>query len=184
MGDFQVAAGALNEERKSEFEALAEGDPKIADEIGDLLRGKYKYVYLTKAENRKELDQRHINEVMRQNGRIAKLEMIKEHFHKMFDCQDKGEAQTMLEQCWTWAKQMNAFKLTAWMEQMLDEPRLWNYFKYKVTTGVSEGVNRVIKGLKWQAYGYKDMFYFALKILQKAGYLNSRYHFKNLPGLS
>ncbi len=64
---------------------------------------------------------------------------------------------------------------------MLDEQRLWNYFRYKVTTGVSEGINRVIKGLKWQAYGYKDMFYFALKILQKAGYLNSRYHFQKLP---
>jgi hypothetical protein len=33
----------------------------------------------------------------------------------------------------------------------------------------------VIKGIKWQAYGYKDMTYFALKILQKAGFLNSKY---------
>ncbi|MGZ3772354.1 MAG: transposase [Pseudobdellovibrionaceae bacterium] len=30
---------------------------------------------------------------------------------------------------------------------------------------VVEGINRAIKGLKWQAYGYKDMAYFALKIL-------------------
>jgi hypothetical protein len=26
---------------------------------------------------------------------------------------------------------------------------------YRVTTGISEGINRAIKGLKWQAYGYK-----------------------------
>ncbi|MSP19803.1 MAG: hypothetical protein EXR74_09575 [Bdellovibrionales bacterium] len=43
------------------------------------------------------------------------------------------------------------------------------------TTGVAEGINRVIKGLKWQAYGYKDMECFKLKILQKCGYLNYRY---------
>jgi transposase len=172
---------ALNEERRSEFESLAEGDPKTADEIGDLLRGKYKYIYLTKAKNRSQLDQRHIDQVMKYNERIAKLEMIKEHFHKMFDCHEVGEAQALMEQCWNWAGQCGANKLRVWFEQMLDEPRLWNYFRYRVTTGVSEGVNRVIKGLKWQAYGYKDMFYFALKILQKAGYLNSQYHFKTLP---
>lgn len=31
------------------------------------------------------------------------------------------------------------------------------------------------KTLKWVAYGCKDMGYFSLKILQKYGYLNSRY---------
>ena len=36
-----------------------------------------------------------------------------------------------------------------------------------------------IKGLKWQAYGYKNMAYFALKIMQKCGYLNHRYHLIN-----
>jgi len=46
-----------------------------------------------------------------------------------------------------------------------------------VTTSVSEGFNHVIKNLKRQGCGYRDMVYFALKILQKAGYLNSRYAF-------
>lgn len=36
-------------------------------------------------------------------------------------------------------------------------------------------MNGAIKTLKWVAYGYKDMAYFALKILQKFGYLNSKY---------
>jgi hypothetical protein len=29
--------------------------------------------------------------------------------------------------------------------------------------------------VKWQAYGYKNMEYFKLKIMQKVGYLNSRF---------
>ncbi|MBI4402521.1 MAG: transposase [Deltaproteobacteria bacterium] len=66
--------------------------------------------------------------------------------------------------------------LVYWYERLdFQWDTLKNYFIYKVTTGLSEGINRVIKGLKWQAYGYKDMEYFALKILQKAGYLNYRY---------
>ena len=32
-----------------------------------------------------------------------------------------------------------------------------------------------VMGLKWQAYGYKDMGYFAMKIMQKCGYLNYKY---------
>ena len=87
----------------------------------------------------------------------------------------------MLEDCWTWSKQGRAWNLHKWFDALMDQEAFWNYFKYKVTTGLSEGINRVIKGLKWQAYGYKDMFYFGLKILQKAGYLNSRYHFQKIP---
>ena len=62
----------------------------------------------------------------------------------------------------------------------MDKDEFWNYFKYPYTTSVSEGINRVIKGLKWQAYGYKDMNYFALKIMQKCGYLNYEYALKEI----
>ena len=51
----------------------------------------------------------------------------------------------------------------------------WNYFTHRFTTAVVEGINRGIKTLKWVAYGYKDMAYFALKIMQKFGYLNHKY---------
>ena len=50
-----------------------------------------------------------------------------------------------------------------------------NYKKVSLHMLFDEGINRVIKSLKWQAYGYKDMLYFSLKILQKVGYLNHRY---------
>jgi transposase len=50
-----------------------------------------------------------------------------------------------------------------------------NYFKYRVTSSLSEGINNVIKTLKRKAYGYKNMHYFKLKIMQTCGYLNSKY---------
>ena len=87
----------------------------------------------------------------------------------------------MMADCYQWAYDARAWNVWKWIASIREEQRLWNYFKYKVTTGLSEGINRVIKGLKWQAYGYKDMAYFALKILQKAGYLNSRFHYQKLP---
>ena len=85
-------------------------------------------------------------------------------------------SQEVLNECYEWAYELKAVLLIKFIWRLLEEKRLWNYFKYKVTTSMSEGINRVIKGLKWQAYGYRDMEYFKLKIMQKCGYLNSKYH--------
>lgn len=170
---------ALNEDRRHEYEEI-DPESKTAERMEALMRGKYKYVFLTKAKNRSKADQRHIDEVMGVNQKIARLEVIKEHFHKIFDCNDAEEAKIMMAEVYQWAYDASAWNVWRWIKEIREEPRFWNYFKYKVSTGVSEGINRAIKGLKWQAYGYKDMFYFALKILQKVGYLNSRYHFQKL----
>ena len=164
---------ALNEERKSELENI---DPE--GEMGDLMNGKYRYVFLTKSKNRSGKDQRHIDEVMKLNGRMAKLELIKEHFHRMFDAPDTMSAQVILCECYEWAWQAKAFQVVQWILSIMDDERFWNYWTHRVTTGLSEGINRAIKGLKWQAYGYKNMAYFALKIMQKCGYLNHRWYLK------
>lgn len=164
---------ALNEERKSEWEKY--NDPEADD---DLLAGKYRYIFLTKADNRSKKDRWHIDEVMKRNEKIARLEIIKEHFHRAFECQSKELAQHMLTQCYDWALEIKAHRVANWLWSVFDRKELLNYFTHKLTSGVSEGINRAIKGLKWQAYGYKDMAYFALKIMQKCGYLNSRHALK------
>lgn len=164
---------ALNEERKGE---LANIDPE--GKMGDLMNGKYRYVFLTKAHRRSKTDQRHIDSVMNLNARMAKLELIKEHFHRMFEVRDVIEAQVMLGQCYEWAFQCKAIHIVDWIWRVMNEERFWNFWKCRLTTGVSEGINRAIKGLKWQAYGYKNMAYFALKIMQKCGYLNHRFFLK------
>jgi len=161
---------ALNEDRKEEFEKK---DPE--GKLGDLLSGKYRYLFLMRSFKRSETDKKHIDEVMRINEKIAKMEMIKERFHQFFDCNSEEEARQVINEVWAWAFDSKATNILKWIESIMGQPTFWNYFKYKVTTGISEGVNRVIKGIKWQAYGYKDMFYFSLKILQKAGYLNTRF---------
>lgn len=160
---------AINQERKEELGRI---DPE--GEMGDLMNGKYKCVFLTKRKNRSQKNQRHVEEVMRLNDRMAKLELIKEHFHRIFDVQDAQSAAIMLGECYQWAMQINAHSVVKWIRSVKDEKRFWNYWVARLTTGVSEGINRAIKGLKWQAYGYKDMAYFALKIMQKVGYLNHR----------
>jgi len=145
------------------------------------LKGKFRFIYLTKASERTKSQQRHIDDISRDNLKIAKMEIIKEHFHRMFDCDDPGEAKIMLSEIYQWSMDCGAQNIFKWVRKIREKEIFWNYFNNKVTTSVSEGINRVIKGLKWQAYGYKDMAYFALKILQKCGYLNSNFHNCELP---
>lgn len=161
---------ALNDERKKEWDKY--GDPEQDD---DLLSGKYRYIFLSKAKNRNKWDQEHMHEVMGRNKKIASMEIIKEHFHKMFETQDEQMAREMLNRCYEWSCEIKAPSLAKYFWSLMERKELWNYFKHRLTSGVSEGINRSIKTLKWVAYGYKDMAYFGLKIMQKCGYLNSKY---------
>jgi transposase len=161
---------ALNLDRRDE---LAQIDPE--GEMQDLMNNKYRFLFLKRAYKRTEEDKRHINEVMRLNEKITKMEIIKERFHQIFNCNSKVDAELVMNDVYQWSFDAKAWNIFKWLKEIREEPTFWNYFLYKVTTGISEGINRAIKGLKWQAYGYKDMLYFRLKIMQKCGYLNSRF---------
>jgi len=161
---------ALNEERKKIW-----GKTKDASDHG-YLRGKYKYLYTTKASNRTHQDRELIMKVIGENKVVGQLEMIKERFHRMFDhCSSPDEAMQEVVLCYEWSLMIGAKHLEKYFWRLLDRKELKSYFVHRLTSGVSEGINRAIKTLKWVAYGYKDMAYFALKIMQKCGYLNSKY---------
>lgn len=160
----------VNEERKSEADRVSG-----REHYGSLLKGKNKWIFLKKSTSRSKSEVAHINEVMILNDRLAKLEIIKERFHQMFDCTNKDDAELMLYEIYQWACDINAWGLAKYFVSLRNAKEFWNYFSHRFTTSVVEGINRGIKTLKWVAYGYKDMAYFALKIMQKFGYLNHKY---------
>lgn len=53
---------------------------------------------------------------------------------------------------------------------------LVNYFKHPITNGKTEGINNKIKTMKRQAYGFRDIEYFKLRLynLHKVGYSFAR----------
>jgi transposase len=162
---------AANKTRMQLHEEQARGS-----EIQRLSRGQFRFLFLKRASDRTKNEQEHINEVLQNNERFMKLEIIKERMLTFFQEKDVPSARLVWDQIGDWIWQAGFSHLMDWYRNL---DRGWetlkNYFLHPVTTGVAEGINRVIKGLKWQAYGYKDMEYFKLKILQKAGYLNYRY---------
>ena len=67
-------------------------------------------------------------------------------------------------------------RLCSWMMHSRLEPRhseeILNYFKYKYTNAVLEGMNSVIQNLKCRARGFRNMEYFKTMIYLVCGKLD------------
>lgn len=167
MQNFQVA---VNEVRRG---LCAESSH---EEIKQKARGKYKYLFLKKASRRTDDEKLHLEEVMRMNQGFYKLELIKEKMMTFFDQPDLASAKLVFEEVGDWIYQEGFVPLMDWYRNIEKGwETLRNYFEYRVTSALSEGINNVIKTMKRKAYGYRNMNYFKLKIMQVCGYLNSRY---------
>ena len=93
-----------------------------------------------------------------------------------FNQPNEDEARKVLEEIGDWIWQAGFTHLQNWFTKLNGGwATLKNYFHYRVTSALSEGHNNVIKMLKRRAFGYRNMLYFRLKIMQVCGYLNSRY---------
>ncbi len=173
---------AVNEVRKSLHNRIENTSP-----IQKLTRGKYRFTFLKRASARDTEEKAHIDEVVKQNDDFSALELIKEKMLCFFDAMDETSAKEVLIQIGKWISQKiaqdmlkdqtAAFNpLAVWWDNIM---RGWdtlkNYFKFRVTSALAEGVNNVIKSLKRRSFGFRNMTYFKLKIMQVCGYLNSQF---------
>lgn len=162
---------AVNETRMQLHEQFRRGSG-----MRDLTRGKYRFLFLKKANRRTETEQRHIDQVVKDNELFLKLELIKERMITFFDQPNELQARYAFHDVGGWAIEAGFTPLKKWWFNLNSQwNQLANYFKHRVTTSVSEGINNVVKMLKRRAFGYRNMEYFRLKIMQVCGYLNSRF---------
>jgi transposase len=180
----QTFGEALNEVRKSLHNRL---DSKSEADLVRMTRGKYRFSFLKNAAKRSKEEKDHIDEVVRSNENFSALEIIKEGMTVFFDSLDLTTAKERLTQIGKWIDQKivadmvkgetPAFApLENWYKNLSGGwDTLKNYFEFRVTSALAEGTNNVIKALKRRSFGFRNMDYFRLKIMQVCGYLNSRY---------
>ena len=168
---------AVNETRKELHKEQAKGS-----ELSRLSRGKFRFMFVKKAAHRTEEEKLHIDDVLKANEQFARLEIVKERMLGIFNEQTEEAAKKVFEDVGAWIWQAGFKPLMQWYNNLeAGWDTFKNYFKYKVTSALSEGLNNVIKSIKRRAFGYKNMEYFRLKIMQVCGYLNSRYVLKENP---
>jgi transposase len=165
---------AVNDARKRLYKMLPQND------VRKLAKGKYRFVFLKAASKRTPEEAKHIAQVMKDNEAFYTLELIKERMISFFDENTAEDAEKVFMELKKWIWDAGVPELKRWWLKTAGHwETIVNYFTFRVTTAVSEGVNNVIKSLKRSAFGYRNMEYFRLKILQRCGYLNSKYMTEN-----
>lgn len=163
---------AVDMRRKQE---LRKAHKEKNDELVNLINCRQRFIFLKKKSNLTKNQAQYLERLCENNEPIYKAMLLKESFIKVYDYETAEEAQSYLE---NWIKDaasstVNTFRIIA--SSFKDKLQyIVNWFKKKISSAISEGINNKIKRLKRMAYGYKDVDYFRLKIHQHCGLLNPR----------
>lgn len=169
---------ALNDERKRVHQIYKRLDKN--SDAAKFTNGRYRYLFLKKASRRTIEEEKQMDFLIEKNEEITWLEIIKEKMSVIFDCNSADECWNELMEMKSWMNKHGFEVLIKWINNLIQGwDTFKNYFKYKVTSSLSEGINNKIKVLIRKAYGYKNMDYLKLKIMQQCGYLNSNYFDKH-----
>lgn len=162
---------AVNDVRKDLHNAMDNNDPLLP-----LTMGRDRFIFLKKDSKRTSEEKAHISQVLEQNRDFLTLEIIKERMLTFFNEGSAEDAKLVLDEVTAWIWEAGFEPLKKWANNIHEGwETLKNYFTYRVTTAIAEGTNNVIKYLKRRAFGFRNMDYFKLKIMQLCGYLNSKF---------
>ncbi len=140
---------------------------RLEGEGKNVIKGS-RYLLLTAKENlaKKPDRQKRLDQLLAANETLHKVYLLKEDLRLFWSQPDRGAAETFIE---TWLEQarllgnphLNRFAKT--IRTRIGAILAW--YENPITTGPLEGLNNKIKVLKRSAYGYRDLRFFALRIL-------------------
>jgi transposase len=113
-----------------------------------------------------------LRHLMRANTPLNRAYILKEDFRAVFEETDPQEMRAALR---SWKARVRESKIPELLEVLKTMNRrrygIQNFMRHRLTNGLSEGFNNVVKTIKKQAYGFRDWTYFAKKILRQCGKL-------------
>lgn len=106
-----------------------------------------------------------LDELLKVNQPLFIIHSMKEQLRLFWQKDDSESARIFLE-VWIHDALQSNIKQLAKVAKTISSYKtcLLNYFKHKITNGKVEGLNNKIKTLKRQAYGFRDMEYFKLRL--------------------
>lgn len=145
------------------------------DDLVEMMNCHQRFILLKNKANLTEKQTEHLKRLCEINEPIYKAMLLKDSFQEVYMQNSEDTARVCLE---AWIQQallsgLEIFKAIA--ESFRDKKQfILNWFRKKISSAISEGINNKIKRLKRMAYGYRDVEYFKLKIHQHCGLLNPR----------
>lgn len=127
-----------------------------------------KYLLLkTRSKIRRHKERKHLEELLRLNKVINAILILRDKLKHIWSYRSRTWANKAIEEWCALARALNHLEVTKFAK-MLCRYRygILNHCDYSIHTGRLEGVNNKIKVIKRRAYGYHDLRYFSLKIIQ------------------
>jgi len=154
---------ALDAVRKHEFANASDEERKNFK--------KKRFIILYRNENLDEKKREELNALMAKNERLYQAYLLKEQILDIFDEQNEENASKRLDG-WFENVAKADFKQFDKVVKTLKSYYfgIKNYFKYHLTNAASEGFYNKINVIKRRAYGFHDLEYLKLKILQSCGW--------------
>jgi transposase len=147
----------LDEIRREQQQNLNQDEEKV-------LKGN-RFLFLRNYEDLEPEFKDRLEAVLQINEPLFKAHALKEQFRLFWRQNSAQKAWIFLDQ-WISDAQATGIRKLKKMADTLDNHRsgLLNYFKHRITNAAAEGINNKIKTMKRQAYGFRDMEYFKLRL--------------------
>lgn len=148
--------------RKREF-------AKASPEERKLMKHK-RFLILSRRKNLESKERETLDSLIEQNNTLYLAYLLKEQALDVFE---EGDAITGISRLCKWFDNVLKSGLEEFKKVIETMKKylygILNYFKHQLTNAASEGINTKINVIKRMAYGFRDMEYFKLKILQSCG---------------
>jgi transposase len=111
-------------------------------------------------------EQERLDEALRLNAPLATAYYLKEDLRQIWSQPNKRTARKVLRDWLARARASGIGMLRQFADTLAEHQEgILNYYTYRISTGPLEGTNTKIQALKRQAYGFRDLEFYKLKIL-------------------
>jgi transposase len=141
-----------------------EQQSRLDEEGKEVLKGT-RFLLLKNYETLDQEKQSRLDQLLQANAPLLTLHTMKEQFREFWQKDSIDEAITFLDAWCTDAENSGVKELKKIASTIMHHSHgLLNYYFHRISCGLVEGINNKIKTLKRQAYGFRDMTYFKLRL--------------------
>jgi len=150
----------INKLRNSEYQKAKDEKSK------EILKGT-KWLLLKNKRNLKSEKKKQLKELLELNENLSKVYILKEDLKHIWDYKSVAWAKKSLDRWIEMAEESEIRGIKSFIKMLRKhEAGILSHCQHPISNGKIEGTNNKIKTLKRKAYGFHDVEYFKLKILQ------------------
>ena len=153
---------AVDDVRKKEFSKADKEERKMMK--------KKRFLILSRQKRLDDEKRETLNDLMNLNSNLYAAYILKE---QALDILDEEDTEMAIKRLHRWFENVAKAGIEQFQEVVKTIKQyiygVYNYFKHRLTNAQSEGFNNKINVIKRRAYGFRDLEYFKLKILQSCG---------------